>query len=608
MSRKDRSAKPKIGEKAGTETLKQIAAGLPGKPGIYFFKDLRGEVVYIGKARSLRDRVRSYFQATSETKIANILAETASIDFILTRSEREAAFLESNFIQQHRPKFNLRLKDDKSFPYLKLTVQEKFPGIYFTRRVEKDGARYYGPFSPAHQARTTIQLLGKYFGIRTCREKIPGHRKRPCLEHDLELCSAPCTSAVSEQEYRERVSDAQLFLEGRVEELLRSTRRRMREAAGRQAFEAAARWRDIAVAVEQIRDKPQAISVRTENLDIFGFHRQAKRASIYLFLMRRGKIRESFGWIASAPDNRGEKEILAEQAAVFYNGRLDLPDKILLPFAPAALAGGITGLKTGTGRAIPLHIPHRGRYRRLVELADRNAVNLILRDEDENAPLSMLAKALGLPAPPALIEGYDISNTGGTETVGSQVVFRFGFPDKSAYRKFRIKTVKGPDDIAGLEEVLTRRFARLQQDERAAPDLVLIDGGKGQLNAARGVLLELGFERIPLISLAKREELIYSKGFPEGLRLERTSPALRLLQHVRDEAHRFAVSFHRTRRDKRSFASPLDGIPGIGPKRKAALLEHYSTLAHIQKASEDELASLIGRRAARALQDRFDPN
>jgi excinuclease ABC subunit C len=581
-------------------TLKDRAGRLPQKPGIYFFKNAAGEVVYIGKARSLRDRVRSYFQATDDVKVQNILSETADIDYILTQSEREAAFLENNFVQRHQPRFNVRLKDDKSFPYLELTVQEPFPRLAYTRRVQENGARYFGPFSPAHQARKTIRLLGRFFGIRTCREKIPGRRRRPCLDYDLHLCAAPCTGQITEKDYRDRVNDALLFLEGKVDLLLKKVRVKMLDAVEREAFEEAAHWRDLTAAVEQLRDKPRAISVKAENLDIFGFHRQGDRAAFFLFLMRNGKVRESFGWsIPISPENSDE-DLLEDQISAFYSRAGEPPDKILLPLPVPRPEELQNRIQSKEKRKIPLHVPQRGHYRRLVELAVRNARQFLSRAETETPPLEEVASNLGLPRPPLVIEGYDISNTGGIETVGSMVVFRQGRPDPASYRKFKIRSVEGPNDVACLQEVLTRRLARLQR-EGSPPDLILIDGGKPQIHAAAAVLGELGFTSIPLASLAKRDEIVFCALCPDGLKMDRTSPALRLLQHIRDEAHRFAISFHRKRREQRSFASLYDGIPGIGPRRKAALLERFPSVSDVFNAPLPELTALIGPKAARAL-------
>jgi len=587
------------------ENLKKKIEGFPRKPGIYFFKNKDGEVIYIGKAHSLLDRVRSYFQPTSDSKITNILAETDDIDFILTGSAREAAFLENNFVRRYQPKFNLRLKDDKSFPYLKLTVQERYPAVNFTRRVKEDGARYFGPFSPALQARKTIQLLSKYFGIRICEEPVPGKRKRPCLEYDLKLCSAPCVDYISEAEYRERVSNALLFLEGKTEKLLKILKQKMEQASDRQQYEQAANWRDLIHTIEQVKEKPKLISVEPENKDIFGFSRDKENIGLYIFFMREGKVIESESMLFKEKNDTPDSEILSEFLLRFYKNQASLPDKILLPFEPTRKEELSKTLSSLKGKKIEIIIPARGENKNLVELASRNAESLLEKKSEALSPLQEVKKILGLKSAPERIEGFDISNIGGEESVGSLVVFEKGLPSKNDYRKFKIKTVVGADDVRSLQEVVRRRYSRLIEEKKDLPDLILVDGGKGQLNAARKALEELGLGELPVASLAKKEEIIFTCSRKDGISLDRTSPALKLFQNIRDEAHRFALSFHRLRRKKRSFASPLDGISGLGKKRKAALLEKHKDLNAIKTAGADELAKVIGAKAAKALLKKF---
>ncbi len=589
-----------------SENLRKKIEGFPRKPGIYFFKNRDGEVIYIGKAHSLLDRVRSYFQPTSDLKITNILAETDDIDFILTGSAREAAFLENNFVRRYQPKFNLRLKDDKSFPYLKLTVQERYPAVNFTRRVEEDGARYFGPFSPALQARKTIQLLSKYFRIRICEEPVPGKKKRPCLEYDLKLCSAPCVDYISEAEYRERVNNALLFLEGKTEKLLKILRQKMEEASGRQEYEQAANWRDLIQTIEQVKETPKLISVEPENKDIFGFSKDRENISLYVFFMREGKVIESEYMFFQEKEKTSDSEILSESLERFYKSRSSLPDKILLPFEPARKEGLSKTFSDLKGKKIEIIIPAKGENKKLVELAGRNAESLVKKKAEAWSPLQELKKILGLETAPSRIEGFDISNIGGEESVGSMVVFENGLPSKDNYRKYKIKTVAGADDVRSLQEVVRRRYSRLLEEKKELPDLILVDGGKGQLNAARKVLEELGLGELSVASLAKKEEIIFTPSRKNGIRLDRTSPALKLFQNIRDEAHRFALSFHRLRRKKRSFASQLDGISGLGKKRKAALLEKYKDLNAIKRAAPDELAKIIGSKSAKALLDKFN--
>jgi len=532
--------------------LKKKVETLPKKPGIYFFKNAKDEVIYIGKARLLRERLKSYFQPTDDIKVRNILAETADIDYILTDSEREAAFLENNFVQRYQPKFNLRLKDDKSFPYLKLTVKERFPGISFRRKVDADGAKYFGPFSPAREARKTIHLVGKYFKVRNCAEDIPGKRLRPCLEYDLKLCSAPCVGKITEPEYKESVGNALLFLEGKTERLAKILKEKMAQAAARQEFEEAARLRDIINTLEHIKVKPKLISVKLENQDIFGFAREAGAQAAYVFIMRRGKVRESREFVLDIGEGRSSAEILEDMISAFYADR-EIPPKILLPYEPAKKKDMEKSFSARAGKKIEILIPCRGKNKKLIEMAARNAEILLRKRRDGLGPLLEIRKELGLSLLPVRIEGFDVSNTGGTETVAALVTFENGRPDKDGYRKFKIKTLDGPNDVASLEEVIRRRYTRILSENRPLPDLILVDGGKPQLGAARKVLTELGLEKIPLVSLAKKEEIVFTPEHKEGLRLDRTSPALKLFQHIRDEAHRFAIAFHRRRRSKRSF-------------------------------------------------------
>ncbi|TEU06589.1 MAG: excinuclease ABC subunit UvrC, partial [Candidatus Aminicenantes bacterium] len=555
--------------------LKSEIKNLPKKPGIYFFKDKGGEVIYIGKARSLKDRVKSYFLPTSDAKIKKILSETEEIDFILTDSAKEAAFLENNFIRQHQPRFNLRLKDDKSFPYLKLTLQEKFPAIYLTRRVEEDGAKYFGPFSPAHQARNTIHLSAKYFGVRTCQESVPGKRKRPCLDYDLKLCSAPCVEYISESDYRESIKNAFLFLEGKTEKLLKILKKKMQEAAARQEFEQAAHWRDIIRTIEEIKAKPKLISVGMENKDIFGYSRENKNVALYVFFMRKGKVIESEDIFFQEKEDIADKEILSNYLKKIYKHRKSMPDKILLPFAPEEKDGILKRVSNLREEKIEIIVPRKGKNKKLVDFASSNAEILLRKKYEGLAPLMEIKKIFNLKSIPERIEGFDISNIGGEESVGSLVVFENGRPQKNDYRKYKIKTVAGPNDVASLQEVIRRRYKRILEEKKDFPDLILVDGGKGQLNAARGALEELGVGNLPIVSLAKKEEIIFAPDRKKGISLERTSPALKLFQNIRDEAHRFAISFHRLRREKRSFESRLDNIPGLGKKRKAALLDKY---------------------------------
>lgn len=534
--------------------LKPAAAALPDKPGIYFFKNADGEILYIGKARSLAARVKSYFQATDDPKVRNILAETTRLDYILTGSEREAAFLENNFIQQAQPKYNLRLKDDKSFPFLRLTVREPSPGLFLTRKVADDGARYFGPFSPARDARRTIQILTRHFRLRTCEEAVFRGRKRPCLEFELGFCAAPCVGRIDPEAYQTLVRDAVLFLEGRTGELAEIIGQRMRASADDERFEDAARFRDLLRTVKQIRSRPKAISVRLENLDVFGWARTGSILALSVFHMRAGKVRESREFLREADPSQGPDKALSEILADFYIDR-PFPDEVIVPIIPAGYAALSKSWSATAGRRVSLlAVPRSGSRRALYDWAVRNAEALLRRAGVEQAALEELRSALDLPAIPVRIDGFDVSHTQGVETVASLVTFLNGRPWKEGYRTYKIRSVGGPDDTAAMSEVIRRRFARLLREQRPLPDFVLVDGGLPQLGAARAGLAALGLVNLPLGALAKREEVLFIPDRPAGIRLETTSSALKLAQYIRDEAHRFAVSFHRRRRMKRSFA------------------------------------------------------
>jgi excinuclease ABC subunit C len=579
-------------------SLKAKLDTFPKKPGIYFFKDRFQNIIYIGKARSLKDRVKSYFIPSTDAKLNNLLEETRDIEYILTGSEKEASFLENNFVQQYQPKFNLRLKDDKSFPYLKLSFQERYPGIYLTRRVKADGSKYFGPFSPAHQARQTIHLISKFFGIRTCTEKIPGKRKRPCLEYDLKLCSAPCTEFIKEPEYNQNVNNARLFMEGKVEKLLKISRERMKKAAEQQEFEQAAQWRDLIHTLENIKEKPKMISVGLDDKDIIGFAQQKDSTALYVFVMRKGKVSESERVLSKENDKMSPADSLSLHLFRFYQNRKNWPDKILIPFQPSHKQKLKDEISRLAKKNVKLMVPQKGKNRKLVDLADKNAEIVLQEISHRLFPLQEAQEILDLERIPRRIEGFDISNTGGEESVGSVVVFEEGHPRKQDYRKYKIKTVKGPDDLASLQEIIRRRYTRIEREKKTLPDLILVDGGKGQLNVARKTLKQMDLENLTVISLAKRDEIIFTPAHAQGLKLDGTSPVLKLFQHIRDEAHRFAITYHRKKRKKRSFESELDGIPGLGPKRKFLIFTKYKSLAEIKKASVDELAKMVGKKVA----------
>ncbi len=582
------------------QKLKRSAHKLPLKPGIYLFKDQNNRTIYIGKARSIKERVKSYFSSQSDPRINSILNETDKIDFIITDSEREAFLLENNFIRQYQPKFNFRLKDDKSYPYIKVTIQDKYPAVYLCRRTKPDKARYFGPFIPASAARKAILILNKQFGIRSCKENILGKRKRPCLDYDINQCSAPCVGYIDETEYNENVNSALLFLEGKTEKLKNKLKKRMNNASEKRDFEKAKGLRDLIYSIDQINLKPKIISVKEEDKDIFGFFRKKHTVVIYVFCMRKGQVIESSTWMTH-PKKTSDKKILYNQLIDYYSNKTDLPEKILLPFEPLRADKLSSRLSQKRNKTIKLQVPQRGNNKKIVELANRNAEMNLLKETIKSNPLKELQRIFNLKSLPNIIEAIDISNTGGKESVGSVVVFRDSKPSKNEYRKYKIRNVKGPDDVHSIQEVVYRRYKKLVEYKLNLPDLIIIDGGKGQLNAAKNVLTELHLSKIPVISIAKREEVVFTGHTRDGVKLDKTSSALKLLQYIRDEAHRFAISFHRKLRRNKSFESYLDKIPGIGPKRKSALLEKYGGIKNMAQAPNNEIIKLIGEKAAHNL-------
>jgi excinuclease ABC subunit C len=584
------------------EALKQKIKKFPDRPGIYFFKNRQGEVIYIGKARSLRNRVKNYFLPRPDLKVRNILSETEDIDYLLVSSEKEASFIENNYIQFYQPKFNLRLKDDKSFPFLKLAVNEDFPGITFTRRLEDDGAKYFGPFSPADDARQVMSFITRAFKIRTCEDSVFKNRRRPCLEYDLKMCSAPCVGLISQEAYQQDVERALLLLEGKKTELEQQLQEKMEKAAGELQFEQATHWRDTIISLNRLKETQGVISTAKENMDIIGYKRQAEQAAVFIFHMRAGRIRSSSGRRLEnlSEEQEQNQEALTRALQDFY-ARQEVPDRILLPFRlkNEQAKALYEELKKQNSR-VRFIFPDNKKMKIRLELAEQNA-SLLLERNESSSPTAELSQVLGLERPAGLIEGIDISNTGGDESVGSLVVFNHGLPVKSEYRKYRLKTVTGPDDFASIREVLSRRLQRLVAEKKPLPDLIFVDGGKGQLSAAQEVLENLNLTSIPVCSLAKKEEIIFSPNHPGGLRLDPTSGALKLLQRVRDEAHRFAISFHRQRRSKKSLASELDSIPGLGPVSQKKLLLAFGHFDGIKKASADELTRVVGPKLAQTI-------
>ncbi len=584
---------------------------LPAEPGVYLFKDAQGKILYVGKAASLRDRVRSYFQTTDDLKTQRLMREVSDLEYVVTQTERDALLLEAALIKKHQPRYNIHLKDDKRYPYIRFT-DEPFPRVEIARRVAHDG-RYFGPYTNSDAVRETIKILQKIFRLRTCALDItrPPVRQRPCLDHYIGLCDAPCVGAISQREYSKLVEGAMLFLRGRYEDLLRELRARMEEAAQRLEFERAARLRDQIKALEQLSaGQRQGLSKPTQR-DLIACARDYETACVQVFFVRAGKLIGRESVFLDAPSDSTESEILTAFVKHYYERAQQIPREILVPCAleePEALERWLAERRGGPVRIKSIS---RGPTRRLLELVAHNAA-LALRqhaatlDEPERSqqPLRELQRVLGLENWPRRIEAYDISDLYGQHAVGSMVVFVDGVAKRSEYRRFGIETVSGVDDSAMIAEVMRRRLERARKgDERflPLPDLILIDGGKGQLGAARAVLRQLGCEQIPTIALAKEHEHIFIEGRAEPIVLARTCAALQLLQRVRDEAHRFALSYHRVVRRKRFLESVLESVAGIGPQRKRRLLERFGSLEGIRRASQEELCEILPQGVAQQL-------
>jgi excinuclease ABC subunit C len=589
--------------------LEQQLEALPARPGVYLFKDTGDNILYVGKAASLRHRVASYLSPSRDMapKVLRMMAKAVDLDYYVTDSEQEAILLECILIKKHRPHYNVRLKDDKTYPYLKLTVNEDWPRAHLTRRVAKDGAKYYGPFASAGSVHTTVALLEKLFRLRSCRRAIVGDERRPCLEYHIDRCSGPCIGAVSLEEYREAVDEAVLFLEGKQDVVLEGLRARMARAAERLEYEKAALIRDQIKAVEAVVEK-QKITSADGDMDAIAFVQEGDQAFALVFLVRQGRLvgRESFTLAGTRDED--PSRVMTSFVQQFYSSAALIPRRILLQHPLEDMPVIQKWLEDKRGTKVELRVPSRGSGKKLVDMVADNAREGLeqsrIRSAAEpgvlTAALEELQKALSLPRLPRRLECYDISNIQGTSAVGSMVVFEGGLPRKSHYRRFQIKTVAGADDYAMIEEVLRRRFRRASTEDRgenawaALPDLVLIDGGRGQLNAALRAMEEAGVGSIPCASIAKEEEAVFLPQLAEPLSFPRESPALLLLQRARDEAHRFAVSYYRMVHRKRAFASSLDGIPGVGAKRKRALIKRFGSVAGIKGATVEELKSVEG--------------
>src|ERR687895_402057 len=585
---------------------------LPASPGVYIFKDAGDTVIYVGKAKNVRSRVASYFNRSGDgrPKIAELRQRVRQIDFIVTGSETEALVLEANLIKRHRPRFNASLKDDKSYPYIVVTTGDEYPRVFATRAVHDPRHRYFGPFPSAGSVHATLDVLNKTFPFRKCRGPEPGRRSGvPCLNYHIGRSVAPCIGAVTKEEYDAIVADVIAFLEGRVDGLIREREAAMREAAKEMDFERAAKLRDEISALHHVRDRQQATIASEDSFDAAGAYAEGESACVQIFAVRDGQIvnRDSF-----LLDNYGEAstESVALQFIPQYYDTAAVPREVLVQSEEAEeeLATLAEHLSELRGTRVEVRRPQRGDKRRILEMAIRNAGlglehERVLEEARRNkvaSTLDALREELALPKIPVRIECYDISNTMGTNSVASMVVFQGGRPAKGEYRRFRIRTVEGADDFASMAEVIRRRLERLKANDEKfpEPDLIVLDGGKGQLSAVLPVFEELGvgsdLPDIPVRSLAKRDEEVFQPGRPEPVLLERNSPDLHLLQRVRDEAHRFANTYHRELRGRFMTASVLDELPGVGPERKKKILAHFGTPEAFLNASLEELESVPG--------------
>jgi excinuclease ABC subunit C len=602
-----------------TAKLQEKLDALPTKPGVYLMKDAEGQVLYVGKAVNLRARVRSYFHASAghSPKILRLVSGIDDIDFIVTASELEALILESTLIKRHKPKYNVRLKDDKRYPYIKVTWQEDFPKVLIVRRMERDGARYFGPFTASWAVQQTLQTLRRVFPYLTCNRNITGQDERACLYFDLGLCLAPCIGAASKEEYRAMIDGLCRFLEGKSDEVVADLELRMEAAAEQWDFEQAAIYRDQLSAIQRVIERQKIVSTALADQDVIAFARADGDACVQVFFIRRGRLIGREYFVLDGAAEESDPEVLASFIKQFYDEAAYVPPEILLPHEIDEALVIQKWLRNRRGNTVALKVPRKGHKRELVAMAAENASETLahlhaqwIADEGrQSTAIAQLQEHLGLEGPPNRIECYDISTIQGSATTGSMVVFVKGVPRKNDYRRFKIQSVQGTDDYASMREMLRRRFRRATEPAPQAvqgpgrkktswdllPDLLVVDGGKGQLNVAIEVLDEFGLgDQVPAIGLAKQEEEVFVPGRPEALHLPRNAEGLYLLQRIRDEAHRFAIAYHRRVRGKQTIRSQLDEVPGIGPKRRSALLKHFGSIDAIRTASVDELAAVPG--------------
>lgn len=606
-------------------TLDEKLKHLPLDPGVYLHKNSRGEIIYIGKAKSLRQRVRQYFQSSRamDAKTQELVSRIADLEFIVTDNEAEALILESNLIKQHKPRYNVMLKDDKAYPHLKLTSQEPIPRIFKTRRIEKDGATYYGPFLPAALAEKTVRLINREFQLRTCSDEVfELYRRagRPCMEYQIKRCAGPCQKELcTPEQYREAVGDVRLLLDGRDRELAQTLEQRMLRASEELRFEQAAKYRDLLRTIQALGENQKMMATSDLDVDIFGYYREEHQLALQLFTMREGRIigRREFYWEDLPVDGFNPAEFLGQVITQYYTIGNYIPLEIHVPvdWEDRGLLEKVLSEKRG--KRVRILDPQRGKKRDLIDLVEKNArigfdQRFRVIQPDWSKVLEELQEVFALPVRPRRIESFDISNIQGAENVAGMVVCEEGELKKADYRKFIIRTVEGADDFASMREAVHRRYARLQREGKTLPDLVFIDGGKGQLSAAAAALLDLGLAELPLIGIVKprgrHEEISHFlvRGREDDpIFLEPTSPVLRLIQRVRDETHRYAVAYHRQRRAMRDFTSELTSIPGVGEKLKQRLLRNFGSLKRVAEASIEELRPFVGQKQAERITEHF---
>ncbi|MDW8325053.1 MAG: excinuclease ABC subunit UvrC [Anaerolineales bacterium] len=603
---------------------------LPARPGCYLFKDAEGAILYVGKAVNLRSRVRSYFhESVDSAKTRELVRRIADLDYIIVGSELEALILEMTLIKKHRPKYNVRLKDDKRYPYIKIHTADPFPKVTVTRQMVQDGSKYFGPYTSVWAVHQTLDVLRKIFPYLTCDRVITGQDRRACLYYDIKLCLGPCIGAVNKEEYRAMIDDLARFLRGHTEPVVARLRAAMQQASDEMRYEKAAAIRDQLIAIERVVEKQKVITAEQMDTDVIAFARDERNACVQVFFVRAGKLIGREYFVLEGTEEAADTEVINQFVKQFYDEAAYVPPEVVLPddVPEADIIGQWLRSKRG-GEKVVLTVPRRGIKADLVKLAAENAAETLnalkaqwaADTHRQTQALAELQSALNLPRPPNRIECFDVSNTQGTNSVASMVVFEQGTPRKTHYRHFNIKTVAGPDDFASMREALERRFRRWQEaqgqegralpgrkpDESFArlPDLLMVDGGKGQLGVAVDVLKEFGlFEAVPVCALAKQQEEIFLPGRPDSVLLPRRSQGLYLVQRVRDEAHRFGLMHHRSLRSRTGLASQLDAIPGIGPARRRALLKHFGSLEAIRAADVEQLASVKGmtREAAEAV-------